>query len=367
VTWSWKLGRVAEINVYVHATFFILIGWIALGYWEAEGSVLAVLRGIGFILALFACVLLHELGHSLTARHYGIRTRRITLLPIGGIASLERMPEDPREEMIVALAGPAVNVVIALLIWFWISVTGGFSPFDSLGITSGVPLERLLVINIMLAVFNMLPALPMDGGRVFRAALAMRMDHYQATQKAARLGQGFALFFVFMGLLYNPFLIFIGLFVWIGAATELHTEQMKTVVAGVTVGEVMQTDFKTLAGNDYLSHVVELTLHGSQKDFPVLSGKDIVGVLTQADLLKGLTAKGNAARVDDWMQKGVKSIESSVQLQAYLETLSDPLLRLQLVTDHDRLVGIVDFDNFSEFIRIQTALNSTAVDEKSLF
>jgi Zn-dependent protease len=362
VSWSWKLGRLAGVDVYVHATFFILIAWIALGYWQAEGSLVAVVRGIGFILALFACVILHELGHSLTARHYGIRTRRITLLPIGGVAALERMPDDPREEMIVALAGPAVNLVIGLALWFWISVTGGFSLVESLGLTGGAFLERLLAINVMLAVFNMLPALPMDGGRVFRAALAMRMDHILATQKAARLGQGIALVLGFLGLLYNPFLIFIGLFVWIGAAAELHTEKLRSVVTGVTIGEVMQTDYKTLTSDDRLSHAVELTLNGSQKDFPVLNGEEVVGILTQADLLSGLTANGEAASVADWMQRGIQSVDSSLELHTYLETLSNPLLHRQLVTDHDRLVGIIDFENFSEFVRIQTALNPIAAN-----
>jgi len=170
--WSWKIARIADIDVFVHATFFILIAWIGLSYWQAEGTLTAVASGIGFILTLFACVVAHEYGHALMARRYGIRTKHITLLPIGGVAMLERMPEDPKQEIAVALAGPAVNLVIAVGLWLWLSASNTLVPAELLNLTKGSFLERVMVVNIILAVFNMLPAFPMDGGRVLRAALA---------------------------------------------------------------------------------------------------------------------------------------------------------------------------------------------------
>jgi Zn-dependent protease/predicted transcriptional regulator len=356
VKWSWKVTRVAGIDIYVHATFFILIGWVALNYWQAEASWPAVASGVGFVLALFSCVILHELGHSLTARRYGIRTRHITLLPIGGVAMLERMPDDPKEEMIVALAGPAVNVVIAFGLWFWIMLMGDFTPVDQISISGASFLERLFAINVMLAVFNMLPALPMDGGRVYRAALAMRMDHEEATQKAARLGQILAVVLGFIGLFYSPILIFIALFVWIGAAAELQSSEVKSATSGVTVDQIMLTDYHTLSNDESLSDVVELTLDGSQKDFPVLTEGKVEGVLTQADLLRGLKADGASGRVENWMQRDIHSVDINTALDSFLEQLQNPTQRLHVVTDAGQLAGIVNMDNFIEFVRIQNAL-----------
>ena len=354
--WSWKLIRIAGIDVYVHATFFILIVWIGLSYWQMEESLTAVIQGIGFVLALFTCVVLHEFGHALTARRYGIHTRHITLLPIGGIAALERMPEDPKQEIAVALAGPAVNFAIAFGLWLWLLVSNELVPVDQLSLTGGPFLERLMLLNVVLAVFNLLPAFPMDGGRVLRAVLAMRMEHAEATRQAAGIGQGLALWLGFMGLFYNPFLIIIALFIWIGAAAEAGTAQIKSTLSGTTVGRAMLTDFQVLSPDEPLSRVIELTLSGSQKDFPVLLNKVVVGVLTQSDLLKGLQLRGQQAQVGDWMQKEVQNADINEPLEKVLERLQNCHCRLLTVTESDQLKGIINLDNIMELIRIQTAL-----------
>lgn len=354
--WSWKLTRIAGIDVYVHATFFILIAWIGLSYWQVEGTLAAVISGVGFILALFTCVVLHEFGHALTARRYGIRTRHITLLPIGGVAALEGMPKDPKQEIVVALAGPAVNMVIALGLWLWLTVSNAPVPADQISLTGGPFLERLMIINVVLAVFNLLPAFPMDGGRVLRAALAMRMDRIRATQAAAKIGQGLALWLGFIGLLYNPFLMFIALFVWIGAAAEAGMEQIKSTLSDATVGSAMLTDYKILSPDDPLSRAIELTMAGSQTDFPVLVDDVMVGVLGQAELLKGLQARGEQARVGDWMQREVQSADVDEPVEKVMERLQSCHCRLLAVTKGDWLVGIVNLDNIMELIRIQAAL-----------
>ena len=354
--WSFKLIRLAGIDVYIHATFFILIAWIALGYWQLEGSLIAAISAVGFILALFACVVLHELGHALTARYYGIRTLHITLLPIGGVAAIERMPEDPKQEIAVALAGPAVNLVIALSLWLWLSMSNILMPMGQLSLTGGPFMERLMVINIVLAVFNLIPAFPMDGGRVLRAALTMRMNRNRATQIAARVGQGLALWLGLMGLLYNPFLIFIALFVWIGAAAEAGMEQIKSTLSDTTVGRAMLTDFQTLSPDEPLTRAIELTLVGSQKEFPVLVDGEMIGVLSQDDLLKGLQAQGEHSLVGDWMQREVNSAEIDEPLEKVLKRLQSCRCRLLSVTEAGRLTGIVNLDNIMELIKIQTAL-----------
>jgi len=355
--WSWKLTRLAGIDVYVHATFFILIAWVGLNYWQVEGSVAAVVSGVGFILALFACVVLHELGHALTARRYGIRTRHITLLPIGGVAALEHMPDDPKQEFIVALAGPAVNLVIALALWLWLTLSSVLVPTDQVSLTGGPFLARLMVVNIVLALFNLLPALPMDGGRVLRAVLAMRMDRTKATRVAASVGQTLALWLGFVGLLYNPLLIFIAMFVWIGAAAEAASAQIKSSLSGVTVGHAMLTNFQTLLPEQPLSRAIELTLAGSQKEFPVLRDGIVTGVLTQTDLLKGLQARGEQALVGDWMQREIQSVESDELLEKVIERLRNCSCRLLSVTESGRLAGILNLDNVMELIKIHNALH----------
>ena len=354
--WSFKLIRFAGIDVYVHATFFILLLWIGLSYWQLTGTIGAVINGIGFVLALFTCVVLHEFGHALTARRYGIRTLHITLLPIGGMAAMERMPDDPKQEIAVALAGPAVNLVIAIGLWLWLVTSNGLVSLEQLSLTDGPFLERLMLINLVLAVFNLVPAFPMDGGRVLRAALALRMNHNRATQIAAKVGQGLALWLGLLGLLYNPFLIFIALFVWIGAAAEAGSEQMKSSLSDATVGRAMLTDFQTLSADELLSRAIELTLVGSQKDFPVLVDGVMVGVLSQEDLLKGLQAQGEQSQVGDWMQHEVSSAEIDEPLGKVLERLQSCQCRLLSVSENGQLTGIVNLDNIMELIKIQTAL-----------
>jgi len=357
--WSWKIARFADIDVNIHLTFFILIVWIALSYWQVEGTLEAVVYGVGFVLALFICVVLHEFGHALTARRYGISTKNITLLPIGGVASLEGMPEDPKQEIAVALAGPAVNLVIAAGIWLWLTATQSMLPLEELSLSGEGFLQKLLLINIVLAVFNLLPAFPMDGGRVLRAALAMNMDHNRATQVAARVGQGLALWLGFIGLLYNPFLVIIALFVWIGAAAEASMEQVKSTLSGLAVGRAMLSDFQVLSPNDPLSRAIELTLAGSQTEFPVVKNGAMVGVLDQANLLSGLQQQGETSQVQEYMQKDVQSADINEPLEAVLKRLQNSKCRLLSVIQDNQLAGIINLDNIMELINIQSALHES--------
>ena len=265
--WSWKIGRLWGIDIYMHVTFLLIIGWVVISYWLQFHNWSSVLGGVIFILALFACVVLHEYGHALTARRFGVKTRDITLYPIGGVARLERIPEDPIQELWVALAGPAVNFVLSAILFVYLFLTNGLGSLLNLNITSGNFAAGLLEVNVILAVFNLLPAFPMDGGRVLRALLAMKMDYVHATQVAASVGQGMAFLFGFAGLFYDPFLLFIALFVWIGAAQEASMAQMKNSLGGIPVSRAMMTNFEKLSPSDTLTRVVGLVLAGSQHDF----------------------------------------------------------------------------------------------------
>jgi len=354
--WSWKLAEVAGIAVYMHATFLLLIGWVALRYWSAEHSVAAVAAGVAFILALFGCVVLHEFGHALTARRYGIRTRDITLLPIGGIARLERMPEDPKQELWVALAGPAVNIVIAAALYGWMVMTASLEPLNRLSVTSGPFLERLMYLNIFLVGFNLLPAFPMDGGRVLRALLATRMEYTRATQTAALIGQGMALAFGFAGLVGNPFLLFIAFFVWIGAGQEASMVQLKSALAGIPVQDAMITEFRTLSTRDVLDRAVELLMTSSQKDFPVVDDSKVVGVLLHGDLPAALARRGRSASVLEVMRRDFEKVDSHDMLETAFRRLQTCGCHALPVMHGGQLVGLVTLDNVGEFLSMQAAL-----------
>ena len=356
--WSWQFGTVAGIGLYVHATFFLLIAWVGITYWLAGGSA-AALSGIAFILALFACVVLHELGHALTARRYGIRTRDITLLPIGGVSRLERIPDDPRQEVWVSLAGPAVNVVIAAALYAWLLLSQTLRPFSALTMAGGPFLERLLLVNVSLAVFNLLPAFPMDGGRVLRALLAMRMDYVRATQVAAYVGQAMALAFGLLGLFTNPFLVFIALFVWIGAAQEASMVQMRTGLSGIPVSRAVLTDFHSVAPDDAAKRVLDLILAGSQQDFPVVDGGQggrVAGVLLRSDVLKALAQRGSDWRVRDIMRREFEVVDAADMLDTAFARLQSCNCHTLPVTSRGALVGLLTMENVGEFLLIQSAL-----------
>lgn len=229
---SLKLGTLFGIPVYLHWTFLLLLGFIAFSQAFVSGSVAAALGGVIFVSAIFGSVLLHEFGHALAARRYGIPTRDVTLLPIGGLARLERMPDKPRQELVVALAGPAVNVAIAGVLAVWLFVTGFVTA--GLSITGGSFAARLLTINLGLAIFNMLPAFPMDGGRVLRALLAQHTSYVQATGIAATIGRAMAVLFGIAGLFWNPMLLFIAVFVWFGAGQEVAMARQREAFGGWT-------------------------------------------------------------------------------------------------------------------------------------
>ena len=356
--WQWKLGRFAGIDVYVHTTFLLLIGWVGYNYWLQTQELSKVFIGILFIFALFVCVILHEYGHALTARKYGIKTRDITLYPIGGVARLERMPDRPIEELWVALAGPAVNLVIAGILIAYLVLTNSLSPITSLSLAQGSFLERLMALNVYLALFNLIPAFPMDGGRVLRALLALRLDYVQATQIAAYIGQGIAFLFGFIGLFSNPFLIFIALFVWIGAAQEANMVQVRNSLGGIPVTRAMQTDYHILSPSDTLGRAVELILSGSQQDFPVVENGRVDGILDRDTLISALSKNGQSTAVAEVMHRNLPEIDSHDMVETALTRLQESGSKTLPVTHLGQLVGLITSENITEFLMIRSALKT---------
>lgn len=358
--WSWKLGTFAGIDVKVHLTFFLVLLWIGMSHWIQFKSLYPTLVGVGFVVAIFVSVVLHEYGHALTARRFGIGTRDITLLPIGGVARLERMPDNPRQELWIALAGPAVNVVIAGLIGAYLFVTGHFDPLSSLGVTRGVFLERLLVANLFLVGFNMIPAFPMDGGRVLRAFLAGRMEYTRATRIAANIGQGAAFVFALIGLFTNPFLLFIAFFVWIGAASELGMAEAKSVLDGVRVRDVAISDFRSVSPRDDLSSVVRLVLKGWQQDFPVIDQGQVVGMLKRQDVIAGLAGGAVHTAVNHSMRRDFPAADETELLEPVFSRMENSHFDTLPVLHNGRLVALLTRENISEFLLIHSALRSAS-------
>jgi len=358
--WSWELAQIAGIRVFVHATFLLLVGWFAIAYWLEVRSLARVASGVALFLLLFACVLLHELGHALTAQRFGYPTREITLLPIGGIARLERMPDDPRESLWITLAGPAVNIAIAAALFVALRATRTWEPIQQVSVTGGPFFERLMFLNVSLVVFNMLPAFPMDGGRALRALLATRLDDRRATRIAARLGQGMAALFALVGWLANPLLILIALFVWTGAAQEAAMADMRAALRGIPVAQVMLTAFRTLAPEDRLSTAIEIVQHGGQHDLPVTQGVRPVGLLSRHDLVQALREHGSQARVADTMDTDILVIAPQDMLDAALSRLDERQLSAAPVVENGRLVGLLTAEAVAEFIKLRAALDHAA-------
>ena len=368
--WSWRIGSISGIALYVHATFVLLLAWIAIGEYQRSGSLSAAINGVVFVLAVFASVVLHELGHALAARRYGIRTRDITLLPIGGVARLEHMPRDPKQELVVALAGPAVNVIIAATLYLSLRLTGGVPAFlDSASLGEGF-LERsfaarLLAVNLWLVLFNLIPAFPMDGGRVLRALLAMRSGNYAAaTETAVRVGRFFALVFGIVGLFVvgNPFLVIIALFVWLGAAGEAAAAQTSAMLDGVPIQQLMITDVETLAPTDPLSRAVRLILDGFQQDFPIVEHGSVIGMLTRGTLLKALTERGEHAPVVDVMEREFQQTSPSEPAERALARLKACGCHSMPVLRDGKLLGVLTMDNVGEYVMVQAALRGTKTD-----
>jgi Zn-dependent protease len=359
--WSWRLFKVAGIGLYVHVTFLLLLLWIGLTSFGARHRWEDALGGLLFVIALFAIVVLHELGHALTARRFGIGTRDITLLPIGGVARLERMPEDPKQELAVALAGPAVNVLLAALIFSILGMTRQLAELNLAGLEPAMLtkenfLSQLMQVNIMLAIFNLLPAFPMDGGRVLRALLATRLNYARATRIAATVGQTMAFGFGMAGLFGNPFLILIALFVWMGAAQEAGVVQLRSLLNGVPVSRVMITEFRALSADDTLGRAVEYLLAGYQEDYPVLTEGKLIGVLTRKALVNGLARLGTAMPVADAMEKEFETTDPGDQAETVFMRLQTGKHGLIAVVQGDQLVGVVTTEHIREYLMVQAAL-----------
>jgi Zn-dependent protease/CBS domain-containing protein len=356
MSWSLNIGKVAGTVVRIHLTFLLFLAWIFFASF-ASGGPQNAWSSLIFMLLLFTCVLLHEFGHIFTARYFGVPTPYVTLLPIGGVAQLERIPEEPWEEFLIAIAGPLVNVAITLALVFigGASLHGQSTAIDNMQVAM---IDRLAGVNLFLALFNMIPAFPMDGGRVLRALLATRLGYVRATEIAATISQFVAFALGFVGLLYNPLLIFIAIFVYLAASSESHMVALRAASRGVPVSHAMGTQFRTLTPGEHFDSAVQALLQTGQGEFPVVdaAGKP-VGVLGRGDLIRAIRSLGTNATVADAMVADMPTIGHRSTLDQAFKLLQQKQAPAVGVTGSGgKLVGLVTGETIAHMMMLQNSL-----------
>lgn len=355
--YSLYLGKISGVKISIHWTFLILIVWVIISNMRAGLGINDIFWSIAFVLAVFLCVTLHELGHALTAQRFNIKTRNITLLPIGGLAEMESIPEDPKQELLVAFAGPAVNLVIAAVLF---PLSGGtevlsdMNNFQRLGPVNFLPL--LMTINVWLAIFNLIPAFPMDGGRVFRALLSFKIDRARATRVAASVGQVLAILFALIGFFINPFLIFIALFIFLGAQAEVQFYEAKALLHGYTVGDVLMKEVPKMDVKDSLRDAAQKLLKGQNRNFVVFNDGKVVGTITKNEILRALQLKEENTMVEELMNPELFYVQSDMELDVAWNKMKQQKSPIMVVGTDGHVHGMVDEENLIEFIQIRNAL-----------
>ena len=360
--WSITLGAIAGTAVRVHVTFLLFLLFIGVVVYRANGPA-AAWDTLAFVTLIFICVVLHEFGHILMARRFGIKTRDVTLFPIGGVASMERMPDKPWQELMVAIAGPAVNLVIAAVI---LAVMGTSLNIDDLAGIGNVSISlamRIAAANLILMVFNLLPAFPMDGGRVLRALLAMRMGKARATRIAAGIGQAFAFVLGFLGFFGNPMLIFIAFFIFIAAGAEADTAALHDATSDLSVGDAMITTLTTLRPSDTIRETVDRLLRSTDDDFPVIDEQGTAfGLVTRNEILLALSQNSDMTPISALMHTADFVLNANDPLEKALvafETLNVPAL---LVVDTiGQATGMITRTSIAQIMLVRTARPGWAI------
>ncbi len=356
--YSLNLGKPFGIRISVHWTFSLLILWIVFITVRQGLGTGQVLMHILFVLVLFFCVVLHEFGHSLTAIKLGGKVKSITLLPIGGMAHISEMPENPKDEFLVSAAGPLVNVVIAGILWFYIAFFHGTAPeqmeFDTITLTN-FPII-LLAANLFIVAFNLIPAFPMDGGRLFRSALSMKMNKLKATRIAKDIGQVFAVIFIFAGLFLNPFLIIIGFFIFLGARGEYEMMVYRDILNNYTVNDIILTDYEKIDENETLEEAAGRLSHISSRGYVTTSNGEYAGILTKNAIIKGLNVFGKKGLIKDVMNENIEPVKPEMTLFDVYKKMQMNKYEMVPVKEDGHFKGVLDKENINEFFMIRQAM-----------
>lgn len=351
------LGKYKNVKVFIHWTFSLLLLWIIISNLRQGMPWIDIFWIIIFVLALFLCVVLHEFGHALAAQKYGIQTKDIVLYPIGGIARLEKLPEDPKQELWVAIAGPLVNIGLFIILSTILSITGfDLENLEEIKINPNTIILYLASANLVLALFNLLPAFPMDGGRVLRAFLAIRLPRAKATQIAGGIGQFLAIFFIFFGLFNNPILVLIGLFIFLGAGAEVSHTQQESFLKGYKVNDALMLKFQIISFDAPLSKAVEKLLNSQATHFVVVKDDVAIGTLSRNEIIKGLQEGNESTLVEKVADFNPLKIETQQDLDEAWRNMMSKNKKVAFVIENGHFLGILDQENISEFVMVKSAL-----------
>lgn len=363
---SINLGKIFGIDLKMNITFLFLLLWVGFSSLFSGASAGEAVTEIVFIIALFVLVVLHELGHALMAKRYGIKTQDITLLPIGGLARLEKMPEDPKQELFVAIAGPTVNLVIGALLFVGLLLSGFFNQPLSLALLEENLWIQLLTANITLFLFNLIPAFPMDGGRVLRSLLSLRMDPVKATSIAANIGKGAALLIGLVGFFFNPWLVLTAFFIWVGANSEADSVRIQASIKGLQVQDAMMTRLFQVEGNQSLESVMNLSIQSGQHHIPVTSNGHFLGIIQRQDLLNALQRLGNRAPAYAAIGIEPEGLSPTAPLKDALESLKKT--RVQPVIEDGQLIGLITLESIQQRMWLDQKMKNSQLpspDEKT--
>jgi Zn-dependent protease/CBS domain-containing protein len=346
--WSLQVGKLFGIPIRVHVTFLLLLFFIAYMGLKQAGQAGAIFGTIS-ILLIFVCVVLHEMGHSLMAIHYGTEVKDIVLLPIGGVSRMEDIPEEPKKEIAISVIGPLISLGLGVIFFFAAGAVGQSTSFTQFSVFQGNVIATLFWINIMLGLFNLVPAFPMDGGRVLRGILATGMDGLRATKIAVGVGQAFAILLFFFGIFFNWWLALIAIFIYLGAEGEERMVVLKSSLGKSSVGVAMITEVHTVTPDETVGQVLENICHGFQQDFPVLENGELVGILTKEDTFSALHHHEKSALVRDVMQRDFVTTTEDAPLSDIFKKMTARKLSVIPVMRGRKLLGLINLEQIGKY------------------
>ena len=358
--WSFRIARVDGIDIKVHISFFLILILGAVEWGGLTGTVDGALFGVVLMILLFTCVTLHELGHSIVAKLFGIPVREIILFPLGGVSNITKNPDKPFHDLLISIAGPLVNVLIALILAVVLGRVGVVSLLDGQGMVQELQapslqgmLLWLLAANVTLVIFNLIPAFPLDGGRAFRAILAMFLGYRRATRIASLVGELLAIVIGVYALISGNFVLaLIAVIIFFGANQETATAESKTVLKTLRVGDAYNKNALTLTVGDRVHKVVDYLLTSYQPDFAVLQGSNLLGIVTRNDVLRAMASSPTDLFVTEIMQRNVVKVDASMTLQEVGERMQAQSARVAAVYNGTTYLGLVGLEDISEAFTI---------------